>query len=69
MSEPETNKPKIEYDPDSLRNIIRMALGDQWTHDLEEKLFWPISLFCNAGCERAYKDTLAKIRLALGLEK
>ena len=59
---------QVEYDPNSLRNTIRIALGDQWTSELEEKLFWPVSYFCTGGCERVRAETLAQIHKALGLK-
>jgi hypothetical protein len=66
-NEPEPKE--VEYDPNSLRNTLRIALGAQWTHELEDKLFWPVSMFCTAGCERIRKDTLEKIQRALGLRQ
>lgn len=64
-----SNEQEITYDPNSLRNTIRIALGDKWTHELEEALFWPISMFCSAGCERTRNELLAQIHKALGLMK
>ncbi|PWT88677.1 MAG: hypothetical protein C5B54_10240 [Acidobacteria bacterium] len=55
------------YDPDSLRNTIRMALGDRHTKELEEALFWPLARFNQAGIEHAEEKARAEIRKALGL--
>jgi hypothetical protein len=56
-----------EIDPKSLRNTIRMALGDLWTHDLEERLFWPLARFNSEGCEAMRAKTREEIRKALGI--
>jgi len=60
---------EVEYDPKSLRNTIRIALKDMWTAELEERLFWPVSMFCTGGCERVRLETLEAIHKALGLKQ
>lgn len=41
---------------DSLRDTIRKALGDKWTKELEESLFWPLAEFCQHSAEINYKN-------------
>jgi hypothetical protein len=62
-------KNEVTYDPHSLRNTLRIALGDKWTVELEDQLFWPVSMFCNNSCERVREELRRDIRKALGLEQ
>jgi hypothetical protein len=48
-------------------NIDKYLWTLKWTRELEDDLFWPISMFCTAGCERVHEETLKKIQSALGL--
>lgn len=61
MSEPN----KLDHDPHSLRNTIKMALGDKWTRELEDQLFWPLSSFCNAACEMVRADVRKQVKRVL----
>ena len=53
----------------TLRGVIREALGDQWTRELEDKLFWPLSYFCNDACEAVKKQALKAVRETMGVKQ
>jgi len=62
-----SEKSEVNYDPNSLRNTIRMALGDQWTRELEDKLFYPLAAFNDASMKCVLKEQLDAIHKVLGI--
>ena len=52
----------------TLREVIRKGLGDKWTKDLEDELFWSISNFVINASDLAREDALKKVRESMGIE-
>lgn len=53
----------------TLREVIREALGNQWTLELEDKLFWPLSYFCNDACNTVKEQALKAVRETMGVKQ
>lgn len=51
--------PNVETDkvPRTLRDTIRSGLGEKWTKELEDLLFWPLANFVERVHESALKDS------------